>query len=61
MSSAWLFYSGAMAGLTRAEVNNLPIGAVLDQIACYQIAHGAKEKRILTGSLFEQMNQLGGG
>ena len=58
MSSAWLYYSGAMAGLSWSEVHNLPIGAVLDQIACYQIAHGAKEKRILKGSLFEQMNQL---
>ena len=51
MSSAWLYFNGAKAGLTRFEVENLPIGRVLDQIACWQIAEcGAKEAR--GGDLF---------
>lgn len=49
---------GNLAGLTRNEVANLPMGAVFDQIACYQIMHGAKERKRPTGSLFEQMSQL---
>lgn len=57
-SPAWLYFMGNLAGMTRNEVSHLPIGAVLDQIACYQIMHGAKQKRRLTGSLFEQMQQL---
>ncbi len=52
---------GHLAGLTRLEVSYLPIGIVLDQIACYQIMHGAKERKVLKGDLFEQMQQLGGG
>lgn len=57
MSSAWLYFNGAKAGLTRFEVENLPIGRVLDQIACWQIAEcGAKEAR--SGDLFEQMRRL---
>ena len=49
---------GSLAGLTRIEVKYLPIGEVLDQIACYQIFHGAKQKKRLKGTLFEQMQQL---
>lgn len=57
MSSAWLYFNGAKAGLTRFEVENLPIGRVLDQIACWQIAEcGAKEAG--DGDLFEQMRRL---
>ena len=52
---------GHLAGLTRNEVSYLPIGEVFDQIACYQIMHGAKEKKRLKGDLFEQMQQLGSG
>lgn len=63
MSSAWLYYYGAKAGLTRVEVRMLPLGEVFDQIAVYQIAEcGAKEKRRSTrmsGSLYQQMGQLG--
>lgn len=51
---------GSMAGLTRNEVAYLPIGKVQDQIACFQIMHGAKQKRVLKGSLFEQMQQIKG-
>ena len=59
MSPAWVYYNGAKAGLTRFEVRNLPIGLVLDQIACWQIsACGAKERRRLSGDLFEQMSQI---
>lgn len=58
-SSAWLYYNGARAGLTRPEVRNLPLGQVLDQIACYQISEmGAKEKKTPTGSLFDQMTAI---
>ncbi len=54
MSSAWLYYNGAKAGLTRFEVENLPIGQVFDQIACWQIAEcGAKQAD--NRSLFDQM------
>jgi hypothetical protein len=45
-------------------VNHLPIGRVLDQIACYQIAEcGAKEAKAARfgGDLFEQMRHMGGG
>jgi len=49
---------GHLAGLSRDEVSHLPLGAVFDQIACYQIFHGAKQKRVLKGDLFEQMRQL---
>ena len=43
--------------MTRFEVENLPIGRVLDQIACWQIAEcGAKEARSV--DLFEQMRRL---
>lgn len=57
MSTAWLYFNGAKAGLTRFEVENLPIGRVLDQIACWQIAEcGAKEAG--GGDLFEQMRRL---
>lgn len=58
-SSAWIYFNGAKAGLTRPEVRNLPLGQVLDQIACCNIAeHGAKERRTVSGSLFEQMTAL---
>lgn len=58
-----MYYQGAKSGLTRWEVSHLPIGRVLDQIACYQIAEcGGKEKTRRTGGdLFEQMRRLGGG
>jgi hypothetical protein len=49
---------GHLAGLTRAEVSHLPLGVVFDQIACYQIMHGARERRRPTGSLFEQMQHV---
>jgi len=40
-------------------VANLPIGRVLDQIACWRIYLGEKEKtRPLGGSLYEQMQQI---
>lgn len=59
MSPAWVYYDGAKAGLTRFEVRNLPVGLVLDQIACWQIAEcGARERRRLHGDLFEQMSQI---
>lgn len=56
MSWAWLYYNGARAGLTRPEVEYLPLGRVCDQIACWQIsACGAKEKMTSGGgSLFDQ-------
>jgi hypothetical protein len=53
-----MYFQGFKAGLTRWEVDHLPLGRVLDQIACYQIAEcGAKEKsrRARSGDLFEQM------
>lgn len=44
MNSAWLCYMGHLAGLSRWETMNLPMGQLNDQIACYQIMHGmAKE------------------
>lgn len=56
MSSAWLYYNGAKAGLARFDVRNLPIGQVLDQIACWQIAEcGAKERS--SGDIFAQMTR----
>lgn len=64
MSPAWVYYQGARAGLTRRETETLPLGRVLDQIACYQIAEcGAKEKRGRAGrpggeDLFETMRRL---
>ena len=58
MSSSWLYYNGIRAGLTRFEVRNLPIGAVFDQISCWQIAEcGATEKVKPQGSLMQQMKQ----
>lgn len=60
MSRAWLYYNGAKAGLTRPQVEYLPVGRVFDQIACWQIAEcGAKEKIQRGGSLFEQMSRCG--
>lgn len=60
MSRAWLYYNGARAGLTRSQVEYLPMGRVFDQIACWQIAEcGAKEKLRRGGSLFEQMSRYG--
>lgn len=59
MSTAWLYYNGAKAGLTRFEVENLPMGRVFDQIACWQIAEcGAKEKFVSNDSLFDQMKRV---
>ena len=59
MSTAWLYYNGAKAGLTRFEVENLPMGRVFDQIACWQIAEcGAKERVVSNDSLFAQMSKL---
>lgn len=53
--------SGAQAGLTRFEVDHLPLGLVFDQIACYQIARcGAKERTAARGSLMSQMTQYFG-
>lgn len=49
---------GHLAGLSRAEVSHLPLGEVMDQIACYQIMHGAKERKRPQGSLFEQMQHV---
>lgn len=61
MSSAWLYFNGTRAGLTRPEVRNLPLGRVFDHIACWQIAEcGAKEKKGKMrsgGSLYEQMKR----
>lgn len=60
MSTAWLYLNGSSAGLTRFEVENLPIGMVFDQIACWLIRdRGAKEKKRAYGSLIEQMERLG--
>lgn len=62
MSAAWLYYNGARAGLSRFEVAHLPLGRMLDQIACWQIAEcGAKEKHTVRGSLMEQMERYYGG
>ena len=37
-------------------MDHLPIGLVLDQIACYRIAQcGEEEKKAAAGSLMEQM------
>lgn len=59
MSPAWLYYNGSKAGLTRFEIDNLPMGRVFDQIACWQIAEcGAKERHRPTGSLMEQMTDI---
>lgn len=56
---AWMYYIGMQAGLTFQEIQSLPMGAVNDLIACYQISHcGAKEKKPSTGSLFEQMKRV---
>ena len=56
---AWIYYMGMQAGLTFQEIQALPIGAVNDQIACYQISKcGAKEKKKTGGSLFEQMKRV---
>lgn len=38
MSPAWLYFNGIRAGLTRAEIEHLPLGAMLDHIAVYQIS-----------------------
>lgn len=58
----WLYYNGARAGLSRFEVENLPLGRVLDQIACWQIAEcGAQERVRPAGSLADQMRQYYGG
>lgn len=47
--------------MTRAEIQYLPIGQVLDQIDCWKIsALGAKEKHRNKGSLFEQMSRYSG-
>lgn len=62
MSPAWLYYSGARAGLSRFEVDHLPLGRVFDQIACYQIAQcGAEERTAARGSLMSQMARYYGG
>ena len=45
MSFAWFDYYGRVLGIQRGELNCIPFGELLDLIACYQIAHGAKEKR----------------
>lgn len=56
-----MYYNGAKAGLTRFEVDNLPIGLVFDQIACWQIAVcGARERKRAKGSLFDQMTRYYG-
>lgn len=61
MSPAWLYYSGARAGLSRFEVDHLPLGRVFDQIACYKIDRcGAEEKRAAAGSLMAQMTDYYG-
>ena len=55
MSWAWLYYNGSRAGLTRTEVETLPLGQVCDQIACWMIsACGAKQKTAKGGTLFDQ-------
>ncbi len=47
--------------MTRDEIENLPLGMVFDQIACYQIAEcGAREKKATGGSLMEQMQRAYG-
>lgn len=43
-------------------MEHLPLGRVLDQIACWQIAEcGAQERHRAAGSLGEQMRQYYGG
>lgn len=44
MPLAWLSYNGTRAGLTYWETRHLPVGQVLDQIACWQIANGLAEE-----------------
>lgn len=44
MSLAWLTYNGHRAGLMRWEALHLPVGQVLDQIACWQISTGLAEE-----------------
>ena len=61
MSPAWLYYNGAQAGLDRQVIATWPIGQVLDQIACYQIAKcGAKEVTKPKGGLGDQMRHYYG-
>lgn len=44
--------------MTRREIEDLPLGTVFDQIACFQIAEcGAREKKVNGGSLMEQMRR----
>lgn len=44
MTLAWLSYNGTRAGLTYWETRHLPVGLVLDQIACWQIANGLADE-----------------
>ncbi len=47
--------------MTRSEIEDMPLGTVFDQIACFQIAEcGVREKRTTGGSLMEQMRRLCG-
>lgn len=56
MSTAWLYYHGAQAGLDMRTIYCWPMGFVLDVIACWQIEQlGQKEKKRVGGSLADQM------
>lgn len=44
MSLAWFDFYGRLLNIPRCEVDALPMGEMLDMIACYQITKGAKEK-----------------
>lgn len=61
MSTAWLYYHGAQAGLNMDIIVRYPMGFLLDMIACWQIEHlGYKERFRAGGSLSEQMAQYYG-
>lgn len=46
MTNAWFLWYGMACGLSRTETMDMPWGALLDQIALYQInVQGARYKR----------------
>lgn len=54
MIPAWVYFHAARAGLTRSEAAYLPIGRVLDQIACWMIEErGVKQRMTESADIFD--------
>lgn len=53
MSSAWVYFHAARAGMTRREAAYLPVGLVYDQIDCWLIEERGAGQQLEARDVFD--------